>query len=1468
MKKFYLYGKLGERFGREWSLNVKTVPEGIHAINANIPGFTSHLLYKELEGVNYIISTKPATASSNHFITKETMSSEIESREVHIFPTVAGGAVFIPLGIKVLAKVGVASAKAVVAGTATAGIGLSIGAAVVGATIMIGASMLIGAIVKSLIDIPEMGDPVSTKSYVMNGPENTTRQGVPVPIGYGRLMVGSTVIQSTLRSFDLGRAVNSNMLESFDQMQIYDLIGEGPIEGIVNKQGARTYDLEQGVYINGVPMKNEPKPGDNSAEGSGTYNIVMNESGTPTRLSRGESFERLPLADNNAKITTSYQEMLIGPNPYNGGKRTTIDSAKANEASVITHYISDDYTSKVIFVVSLVCYTQTKNPDHPIGENTLSFGVRMHDGKKFLSNKDPGWSIKWRTRTINSETKTEAKEAVTTHHVDVTGIATSLYKMEVEVQMPKTSNPIESSSSRYIEFVRLTPETKPNEASNNFQSTLSHVIEEKSYQVSYPHSSVVNLSFDSMNIQSTPRRSYHVKLLKVPVPENYTPETRTYSGHWNGLFKGQRDALDTVGSIPDNRKKWTDNPAWIFYDLCTNPRYGLAKYGVGVSEDLIDKWSIYKAAKYCDELVPTGLPAERSWRKFEVGMDSAGKTICSLTIRDKAENDILTAPLDFTGEFGSGYSFKGRKIILKVLGKQGRHVFIEGAIRKSSSSRKSVDIYSPNFEMLAKKGDNNLYEGECVCQFSHPIVEPRFTCDIYLTQFQQALGLFKNLAGIFNGMVSYIDGRVGIVQERDKEAIMLFNNSNISADGFNYTGVDRFNRKTAVKVTYRNRFDDFNQATAYEEDSPAIDRFGYNEAALTGVGISSPSQARRLARFFLYVSQLETEVVVFKCGREGAYLRAGEVIEVVDNNRQEAYSSGRIISLDSGNREATLDRIISKPVLGEYGYEFIVARNQPNETYSSISDKALAGSNATEQDVLIESVKSSQLARFVGNTNSSNKISGLLSKKNFEVDINSQRLTCYNHGLISGDVLLFDSQGSLPEPLLKGFEYTVDEVFDHSFTVKVADSSGSQPVVPITTGTDKIGNEGGLHYFINKNEDASKKELENVALGSAWAISNNKLIQPMIAVEDYLLSNAQIHTLLDGTPSSNPNEVGWAYSNVFKSHYYTPPNTNGWVLVERLHSQGVKSSQQDFGWIFINDQVDMENYSSGFYYMHASLGWVFYWKDDRVHEIMSPVVAHLKNVRFMTGEFGDKTKEGLVFVYVSGTEPSAVARDALVKYLFGSITGFDHVAESNNPRGQWFSFAKKYDPSDLNELTVPELPILTGEIEWTKSVSVSAAEENFNYINPDGTGMIQITIGAGEHSIGESDYVKVYFSGWSGNGVYLAKYLSSEGDSDKYLLIGSKDNPSDLTDAKLIELNRKIQEAPLFSQKFRIKSLKEEDKGIYEVSASEYNPLKFQAIENNINIEKPRAFIPPQADMSIPDAPTDLELIDITFRAS
>ena len=63
-----------------------------------------------------------------------------------------------------------------------------------------------------------------------------------------------------------------------------------------------------------------------------------------------------------------------------------------------------------------------------------------------------------------------------------------------------------------------------------------------------------------------------------------------YEGNWTGEFTAN--------------KYWSNNPAWIFYDLVTNPRYGLGKYGFGAS--VLDKWNLYSIGKYCDELVETG----------------------------------------------------------------------------------------------------------------------------------------------------------------------------------------------------------------------------------------------------------------------------------------------------------------------------------------------------------------------------------------------------------------------------------------------------------------------------------------------------------------------------------------------------------------------------------------------------------------------------------------------------------------------------------------------------------------------------------------------------------------------------------------------------------------------------------------------------------------------------------------------
>lgn len=75
--------------------------------------------------------------------------------------------------------------------------------------------------------------------------------------------------------------------------------------------------------------------------------------------------------------------------------------------------------------------------------------------------------------------------------------------------------------------------------------------------------------------------------VEIRVPTNYDPETRTYLGFWDGTFK----------------RAYTDNPAWHFYDACISKRYAL---GDRIDSSMIDKWSVYRLANYCDQLVSDG----------------------------------------------------------------------------------------------------------------------------------------------------------------------------------------------------------------------------------------------------------------------------------------------------------------------------------------------------------------------------------------------------------------------------------------------------------------------------------------------------------------------------------------------------------------------------------------------------------------------------------------------------------------------------------------------------------------------------------------------------------------------------------------------------------------------------------------------------------------------------------------------
>lgn len=137
-----------------------------------------------------------------------------------------------------------------------------------------------------------------------------------------------------------------------------------------------------------------------------------------------------------------------------------------------------------------------------------------------------------------------------------------------------------------IRMVRITPDSNSDKLQNN--TIWSSYTEITDINQTYPGSAVAGLTFESEQFGNQyPSRSYLIRGRIVQVPDNYNPETREYSGIWSGTFK----------------PAYTNNPAWVLYDLLTNPRAGLGKR-LKLSE--IDKFALYVIGQYCDQGVPDG----------------------------------------------------------------------------------------------------------------------------------------------------------------------------------------------------------------------------------------------------------------------------------------------------------------------------------------------------------------------------------------------------------------------------------------------------------------------------------------------------------------------------------------------------------------------------------------------------------------------------------------------------------------------------------------------------------------------------------------------------------------------------------------------------------------------------------------------------------------------------------------------
>ena len=356
---------------------------------------------------------------------------------------------------------------------------------------------------------------------------------------------------------------------------------------------------------------------------------------------------------------------------------------------------------------------------------------------------------------------------------------------------------------------------------------------------SYPYSAIVSSTFSSRSFDSPPKRSYEVKGKLVKVPSAYTPRESSptgkavYGNFWDGTFK---DEL-----------AYTDNPAWIFYDILTNNRYGAGKW---IKESDIDKYALYRVSKFCDELVDTNKPHK-----------------APLAIRGEYYKIISLGNTDFnTACQTSGVTYT------------------ENSIVRIKTTPTGTGVVSK--------------------------MEPRFRMNILLTRALPVYKVLKDMASSFTSMLYWLDGKLTLVQDVPSEPVAVFSKANVVDGRFNYESTSIKTRPNQIIVNWNDPTINYELTPLIVEDSQDIakqNRILTEE--VVAYGCTSESQAIRYGKWKLWTAQNQREVVHFTTSLEGSYLRPGDIISVQDSDRRGISHSGRIRSTTSTS--ITADRNIS-----------------------------------------------------------------------------------------------------------------------------------------------------------------------------------------------------------------------------------------------------------------------------------------------------------------------------------------------------------------------------------------------------------------------------------------------------------------------------------------------------------------------------------------------------------------------------
>ncbi|HDS1765733.1 DUF1983 domain-containing protein [Pseudomonas putida] len=270
--------------------------------------------------------------------------------------------------------------------------------------------------------------------------------------------------------------------------------------------------------------------------------------------------------------------------------------------------VEQDYIQGIPSVESENTVNVELRSDNPFTRslsNTQLSAVRVRMSWPRLVKQDSSGNTNGYRIEYAIDIATDGGPYVETHRGAVDGKTTNRYQRSVRVNLPS------ATSGWMLRVRRITPNANSGTVGDTMTiAGYTEIIDEK---LRYPNTALLYIEFDAQQFQNIPAVTVKCKAKRWPVPSNYDPVARTYTGVWDGTFK----------------QAWTNNPAFVTYGLCVEYRFGLGKR---IKSWMVDKWEMYRIAQYCDQLVPNGQGGQEP--RFLCDMNLQGRAEAWTLLRD------------------------------------------------------------------------------------------------------------------------------------------------------------------------------------------------------------------------------------------------------------------------------------------------------------------------------------------------------------------------------------------------------------------------------------------------------------------------------------------------------------------------------------------------------------------------------------------------------------------------------------------------------------------------------------------------------------------------------------------------------------------------------------------------------------------------------------------------------------------